>query len=245
MRIEGFRLSAQSSQQADQDSWGIWQANQMDAESQIAMTESLIKGVSYLSVWPGDTYPTIAVEDALQTIVAYQPGSGFRVRAAGLKVWVDEWTGDFRANDWLQSDAPPIVKLAADAVGDAKTPREQMQRLETFVRGYITNKNLSVGYASALEVAKNPEGDCTEHAVLLAALGRARGIATRVVDGLAYVDSYAGNRYVFVPHAWAQAYVDGHWQSFDAALPGFDAGHIALSVGGSTTVCGTSSLARR
>lgn len=104
MRIEGFRLSASSSPQADQDSWKIWQANQMDAESQVAMTESLIKGVSYLSVWPSDTpggYPTIAVEDALQTVIAYQAGSNFRQRTAGLKVWVDEWTGDFRANVYM------------------------------------------------------------------------------------------------------------------------------------------------
>ena len=138
---------------------------------------------------------------------------------------------DYRANDWLQSSAPEIVKLAKQGVGDATSEHEQMLNLETFVRGFIVNKDLNVGYASALEVAKNPEGDCTEHAVLLAALGRARGIATRVVDGLAYVDSYAGGQHVFVPHAWAQAYVDGRWESFDAALHGFDSGHIALSVG--------------
>jgi hypothetical protein len=36
---------------------------------------------------------------------------------------------------------------------------------------------------------------------------------------------------VFVPHAWAQAFVDGRWRSFDAALAGFDAGHIALAIG--------------
>jgi hypothetical protein len=106
-----------------------------------------------------------------------------------------------------------------------------MLALQEFVRRYIRTKDLNVGYASALEVAKNPEGDCTEHAVLLAALGRALDIPTRVVDGLAYVDRYAGKDRVFVPHAWAQAWVDGHWRSFDAALPGFDAGHIALSAG--------------
>ncbi|HEX6832816.1 MAG TPA: hypothetical protein VF132_04720, partial [Rudaea sp.] len=33
---------------------------------------------------------------------------------------------DFHPNDWLQSDAPEIVKLAAQGAGDAKTPREQM-----------------------------------------------------------------------------------------------------------------------
>ena len=122
-------------------------------------------------------------------------------------------------------------KLAQQGIGDAKEPLAQMQNLETFVRGFIRNKNLSVGYASALEVAKNPEGDCTEHAVLLAALGRSVGIPTRVVDGLAYTKHYAGVDHVFVPHAWAQAWIDGKWQSFDAALMGFDAGHIALSVG--------------
>jgi hypothetical protein len=138
---------------------------------------------------------------------------------------------DSLANDWLQSDAPEIRKLAQEGAGEAKTPHEQMQQLEHFVRSYIRTKNLNVGYASALEVAKNPEGDCTEHAVLLAALGRALGIPTRVVDGLAYTNHYAGVEHVFVPHAWAQAFVDGHWQSFDAALHGFDAGHIALAVG--------------
>ncbi|MFT3792788.1 MAG: transglutaminase-like domain-containing protein [Rudaea sp.] len=138
---------------------------------------------------------------------------------------------DTQANDWLQSTAPEIVKLAREGARDAKAPAAQMQNLEDFVRSYIRNKDLSVGYASALEVAKNPEGDCTEHAVLLAALGRALGIPTRVVDGLVYIDRYAGRTNVFVPHAWAQAFVDGRWRSYDAALRGFDAGHVALSTG--------------
>ncbi len=138
---------------------------------------------------------------------------------------------DFLPNDWLQSSAPEIIRLATGAIGDARSPRERMQRIENFVRGFISAKNLDVGYASALEVARKPEGDCTEHAVLVAALGRAVGIATRVVDGLAYTPSFAGRQQVFVPHAWAQAFVDGRWQSFDAALAGFDAGHIALAIG--------------
>jgi len=138
---------------------------------------------------------------------------------------------DSKPNDWLQSDAPEIVALASKGAAGAKSAHEQMQQLESFVRSFIRTKDLNIGYASALEVAKRPEGDCTEHAVLLAALGRALGIPTRVVDGLAYVDAYAGKQHVFVPHAWTQAYVDGHWQSFDAALAGFDAGHVVLSYG--------------
>ena len=138
---------------------------------------------------------------------------------------------DYAPNDWLQSKAPEVIALARHAAGTGGTPRERMARIETFVRGFIREKNLGVGYASALEVVRHPEGDCTEHAVLVAALGRAIGIATRVVDGLAYAPGFAGKERVFVPHAWAQAWVDGRWQSFDAALAGFDAGHIALSIG--------------
>lgn len=138
---------------------------------------------------------------------------------------------DYLPNDWLQSKSPELIKLAHHAAGANRDPLAQMQRVETFVRGFIRNKSLGVGYASALEVARKPEGDCTEHAVLVAALGRALGIATRVVDGLAYAPGFAGKERVFVPHAWAQAWIDGRWRSFDAALPGFDAGHIALSVG--------------
>ena len=138
---------------------------------------------------------------------------------------------DRAANDWLQSTEPEVIALAARATDGATTPRERMQRLEAFVRDYIRIKSLDVGYASALEVVRTPEGDCTEHAVLLAALGRASGIPTRVVDGLAYAPGFGGKGDVFVPHAWIQAWVDGRWRGYDAALGGFDSAHIALATG--------------
>lgn len=138
---------------------------------------------------------------------------------------------DTQPNDWLQSDAAEVIALARKGSAGASSPSDRMQHLEDFVRGYIRNKDLSVGYASALEVVHHPEGDCTEHAVLLAALARALGIPAHVVDGIAYVDDYAGQEHVFVPHAWVQAYVNGRWRSYDAALRGFDAGHVALSYG--------------
>ncbi|MFN9738187.1 MAG: transglutaminase domain-containing protein [Pseudomonadota bacterium] len=99
------------------------------------------------------------------------------------------------------------------------------------MRGYIDNKSMRVGYASAAETVASREGDCTEHAVLLAALARALGVPARVVNGLAYAPAFAGRENVFVPHAWIKAWDGRRWGSYDAALPGFDAGHIALSVG--------------
>lgn len=125
LKVEGFRLSASSDATADKKSWDIWQANQMDAESQTAFVEALVKGVSYLSVWEGDEYPTIAVEDPMQTIVAYAPGSGYRVRAAALKVWDDDWTNTRRANVYLP-DAIYKFKANRDTSGNpsGSTPSE-------------------------------------------------------------------------------------------------------------------------
>lgn len=135
------------------------------------------------------------------------------------------------ASAWVQSDSSLIIDLARQATGDASDPAQQMRAAEAFVRQYIFGKTLSVGYASALEVATSRQGDCTEHALLLTAIARARGIPARVVTGFAYVPVFGAKRDVFVPHAWMEAHIDGLWQGFDAALDGFDAGHLALAVG--------------
>jgi len=101
-RGDGFRLSATSGQPADRATWEIWQENNMDSESSIAVLESLVKGVSYLSVWgEKDQTPTIAVEDPTQVIVGYLPGSNYKRRAAALKLWEDEISGTSRANVYM------------------------------------------------------------------------------------------------------------------------------------------------
>ena len=138
---------------------------------------------------------------------------------------------DTAATAWLQSDAPAIRQLAEKVAGNAVGNRNKMRRLRSFVSDYVTGQDLDVGYASAMEVLQNRKGDCTEYAVLLAALARAQGVPTRVVSGMVYADRYAGTFRVFVPHAWVQSWVDGRWESYDAALRRFDATHIALSTG--------------
>ncbi len=139
--------------------------------------------------------------------------------------------GDLAANAWLQSDAPLIRELAARAIGQAGTPALKMRRLHSFVSGYITQHGLDVGYASALEVATHRQGDCTEFAVLLAAMARAAGVPARVVTGMVYADRYGTSSRVFVPHAWVQAWLGGRWQSYDAALRRFDSTHLAIDSG--------------
>jgi len=132
---------------------------------------------------------------------------------------------------FLQSDNPKVIALAGKAVGDATDAAEAVRRIETFVRKYVSKKSLSIGYATAAEVVESKQGDCSEHAVLLAAMCRAVGIPAQVVMGMAYVEEFGELRHVFVGHAWARALVGGKWVDLDGAMKGFEAGHIALAVG--------------
>jgi hypothetical protein len=136
---------------------------------------------------------------------------------------------------FLQSDNKQIIALARKAVGDAKDAAQAAQNIEAFVAGYIQNRSLSVGYASAVEVAESRQGDCTEFAVLTAALCRAVGIPAQVVAGIAYVDDFGGLRGLG-GHAWTQVYINGIWVCLDSAFRstgrgGYDAGHIAMAAG--------------
>ena len=135
-----------------------------------------------------------------------------------------------RPTAWLQSDDLDIKQAALRQVKGKIGAQAQMDALAAFVGTHISDSNLTTAYASAKEAFTSKTGDCTEHALLLAAMGRAAGIPTRVVGGLAYTPNYLGQKDIFVPHAWMQAFIDGRWQSFDAALGRFDSGHIALAI---------------
>ncbi len=141
-----------------------------------------------------------------------------------------------RPTRFLQSDRREIIELARRAVGNTKDAAEAIRQIEEFVAGYIENKSLSVGYASAAEVAAGRQGDCSEFAVLTAAMCRSVGIPAQVVVGVAYVKDFAGLQDRFGGHAWVQAYVGGKWVGLDAAfksagLNGYGPGHIALAAG--------------
>lgn len=104
MAVQGFR--APSSEESDQAAWDRWRASGMDARSSLSIIDSLSMGRSYLSVWRPSASETalIQVEDPRGTLVAYDQRDR-RKRAAGLRVWIDEWTGKLRADVWLPDDA--------------------------------------------------------------------------------------------------------------------------------------------
>lgn len=134
---------------------------------------------------------------------------------------------DRRPNGMIQSDDERVRRLAAEAAGDETDPWSIALTLERHVRRTIVSRNFSTALASAAEVAETREGDCTEHAVLLAALCRARDIPARVAFGLVYVEAAAAFGY----HMWTEAYIGDRWIPLDATLGqgGIGGGHLKLA----------------
>jgi hypothetical protein len=186
-----------------------------------------------------------------QRVLSSEPGtSEIEVTASHITPLDATWTlphGDtpelhpyLQSSAYLEVQSPEIQALAKEAVGNEKNPVRAAHRIEQFVGGYITKKDLNIGFASAQETARSREGDCTEHAVLCAALGRAVGLPTRCVLGLGYIPpgkdepavANAANTDtgIFGFHMWAEAWVGpDQWVPMDAALDGFDVGHIAIT----------------
>lgn len=142
---------------------------------------------------------------------------------------------------------PRIRELAIEALRDAPAdPAVRAETLRATVFRHMSRKNLDVGFASASDSVRTGEGDCTEHAVLLAALLRADGVPARVASGLIYADAFVGERDIFGFHMWTQALleVDGRerWVDLDATLGpalAMDATHIALGV---SSLAGSSAI---
>lgn len=92
LNVEGFRIGADPD--ADAQAWQIWQANNMDEDSQVAHTEALKLGECHAIVWrkPGDDLPTITIEHPLSVCVELDPENRSR-RLAAVKSWRDEIDG--------------------------------------------------------------------------------------------------------------------------------------------------------
>lgn len=114
--------------------------------------------------------------------------------------------------DLAQSDHPEIRKVALSIASDATDPRVVVDALVDEVNRRVKVKDASRSLASALEVLRGGHGDCTEHAVLLAALCRARDISVRGVVGLMVVP----NGHELALHMWNEIWLDDAWFPVDA-----------------------------
>ncbi len=171
---------------------------------------------------PSQTVRRIGPETSEITVTAIRPDAPAHT-PPGV---VAPAEGDRSPNSLVQSDDERIVRLAAQAALPSTDPWPTAVALEKFVHEIVQEKNFSQAFASAAEVAESKEGDCTEHAVLLAALLRARGIASRLVIGLVYIEP--GQSFGF--HMWTEAFIVDRWIPLDATLAqgGIGGAHLKL-----------------
>lgn len=158
-------------------------------------------------------------------------------------VSIDASRGSAAAGDGMGDPrflaASPLVDAGDPAVRDAAAKAlaqlapgardaARAEALRQFVHGHVTGKDLGSVFASASATVRDRTGDCTEHAVLLAAMLRASGIPSRLASGLVYAREFAGVRGCFAWHMWTQALVEGQWRDLDATISGrpFHAGHV-------------------
>ncbi len=196
-----------------------------------------LKSADPANVFANGLTQQVVAEDehtARITVYSVRPVGGAGNPQAPSEVVTD---GDREPNNLIQSDDPTVVKLAQEAAGDfradARTngrgpttpagdspvlsgpPSDPVQvalALEKFVSRRMTSQGISSAFATAAEVAQTLEGDCTEHAVLLAAMARARGIPSRVAIGLVYI------RQQFLYHMWTEVFLNGRWIPLDGTL---------------------------
>jgi transglutaminase-like putative cysteine protease len=171
---------------------------------------------------PGQQVKPLANNTAELIVTARRPNAGPAVAPQQPPTAADR-----EPNNLVQSDHPLVVQMANEAAEQEADPLRIAPALERYVRENVRNKNFTQALATAADVAQTREGDCTEHAVLLTALARAKGIPARVAIGLVYVEALQGFGY----HMWTELYVNDAWVPFDGTLGqgGTGAAHLKLA----------------
>ena len=124
---------------------------------------------------------------------------------------------------YIQADQPALRAKAIEILNGEKDAWKASKKLCRWVHNNIFDKNLKIGFGSALQTLKSLEGDCTEHTVLLIALARSVDIPARACMGLVF------QRDAFYYHFWPEVYV-GEWVAMEPTLGQIqaDANHIQL-----------------
>ncbi len=129
----------------------------------------------------------------------------------------------------------PAVVALGDRLLDQQQASGQMGRpsidaISQLTYDSIVDKTMARNWDFASRTAREGEGDCTEHAVLLTALARSFGYPARVVVGLALAvpsgsDPQDDVQPATYGHAWAEIHDGEAWRAVDATQieqePGF------------------------
>ncbi len=181
-------------------------------------------GVVYKITLPGDDDPATAFASDNRQSVKNARGKEFELHVKALRqppAKAPEGTKEpgeeySKSNYYINSADAKVKEHAKAAVGTETDPWKKALRIEKWVKTNMKIQNYTEAMATADHVAKTLEGDCTEHAMLAAAMCRAANVPARTAIGLVYVDMR--NQAVLGYHMWTEVWVRGEWLSLDATL---------------------------
>lgn len=115
--------------------------------------------------------------------------------------------------DFEEESISDLLEEVRASHGASPTAEEMV----AYVYDHIGDKTYARSFDFASKVAETGAGDCTEHAVLLAALARAHGMYARVIFGTLVIEM--DSRLFAYGHAWTEIHNGKEWQIMDATLP--------------------------
>lgn len=170
-------------------------------------------GKTFANDPPRQTVSDVADKSFVLTVQAVrQPPA---VVPAGVAAPGPEYSS---SNYFITSDDPKVKAQASAAVGSETDPWKKAQRIEAWVHRNMKVQNFTEAMAPAFQVAESLSGDCTEYAMLTAAMCRAAGVPSRTAIGLVYVDPPPARPPFFGFHMWTEVWVNGAWIGLDATL---------------------------
>jgi hypothetical protein len=121
-----------------------------------------------------------------------------------------------KSSYFLDSSNEKLRAQAAEIVGEETDPWRKAQRIEKWVHEHMKGST-EVNFTPASQVLRDLQGDCRQHAMLMAALCRAAGVPARTAVGLVYSNERDLGP-VLVFHMWTEVWIKGQWLMLDAVF---------------------------
>lgn len=161
---------------------------------------------------------TLSSFDGWQHVVASKGQHNvLQIRLSSTPQYTGPVTDRYLLNSFVVDfDEPEVNTLVAQFKTEHSEAGWQLVDITRFVSRYIDNPTYVHNFNIASKVAASRSGDCTEFAVLTAALARALGIPARVVLGTVVMEE--DDSVNSFGHAWVEAHHQNTWHTLDAAL---------------------------
>ncbi len=137
------------------------------------------------------------------------------------------------SNFFINWDNDAVKGHAAKAVAGLLATASDWDKavaVERWVNANMKAFEFSQAMATADNVAKTLSGDCTEYAMLAAAMCRAVGVPSRTALGVVYAPGKDGKPFLAY-HMWTEVYAGEQWVPIDATLGmgGVGPGHVKIT----------------